>query len=86
MKNRGVFALVPMLITFMVVVIITFYVVLPVMNSQLVNASTQPANLTGNMYTGAWTVASQLPLLTVVVLVVIAAAMIMFAIGRGDGA
>lgn len=81
--KHGIMELVPVLVTFMVVAIVVFYVVLPVVNAQLMNASTQPANLTG--YTGAWTVASQIPLLLVVTLIVTVAAIIMFALGtRND--
>ena len=79
MKTRGVIQLVPVLITFMVIAITVFFVVLPVVNAQLMNASTQPANLTG--YSGAWTVAGQIPLLVVVILVVSVASIIMYAMG-----
>lgn len=77
MKRGALGDLIPILIGFMVVVIVTFNVVLPTLNQGIQSSA---ANLSG--YTGATTTAQQLPLLTVVVLIVTIAAIIMYVMRR----
>lgn len=77
MKRGALSDIIPILIGFMVVVIVAFQVVLPTINSGVTSTA---ANLSG--YSGALQTASQLPLLTVVVLLVTIAAVIMFVLRR----
>lgn len=79
MKRGALGNLIPILIGFMIVVIVAFNVVLPTLNLGVQSTS---ANL--GAYTGALSTAQQLPLLTVVVIIVTIAAIIMAVMRGGE--